>query len=142
MIDSFDLQRFVDAQDPVYQEVLAELRAGRKVTHWMWFIFPQHRDLGRSANAKHYGITSLEEAVAYLRHPVLGLRLKECTVIVLDLTDKTVSDIFPYRDDLKFRSCMTLFTEAEDAGSVFDEAVGKYFFGVADAATTELLRRT
>ncbi len=142
MNDSFDLQRFVDAQDPVYQDVLAELRAGRKVTHWMWFIFPQHRDLGRSAIAKHYGIASLAEAAAYLKHPVLGPRLKECTEIVLGLTGKTESDIFPYPDDLKFRSCMTLFAEVEAEGSVFDETVVKYFSGVADAATMELLHRS
>lgn len=139
MSDLFNLQRFVDAQSPVYADVLDELRAGEKTTHWMWFIFPQLKDLGRSSIAKHYGITSLAEAVAYLEHPVLGKRLLECTELMLASRGKTALDILGTPDDLKFRSCMTLFMAARPDLPIWDAALRKYFGGKADAATMALV---
>ena len=112
MSDSFDLERFVDAQETVFQTVLEELKAGRKRTHWMWFIFPQLSKLGRSSTAKFYGIDSLEEARAYLGHPLLGPRLILCTRTVLESQGRSFSEIFGSPDDLKFRSSMTLFEAA------------------------------
>jgi uncharacterized protein (DUF1810 family) len=112
--DPYDLARFVDAQAPVCARVAAELRAGRKVSHWMWFIFPQRAGLGRSAMSERYAIGSLDEARAYLAHPVLGPRLRECTALVnAALATRSLSEIFGYPDDLKFRSCMELFGNVE-----------------------------
>ena len=112
--DPFQLSRFVHAQDPVYADVLDELRQGRKQTHWMWFIFPQFKGLGHSATAKSFAINSLDEARAYLRHPVLGPRLIECARLVASISNRTVSSIFGYPDDLKFRSSITLFARVSD----------------------------
>ena len=109
MDDPYDLRRFVDAQQAVYETVCRELRQGRKQSHWMWFIFPQIKGLGHSAMAQKFAISSREEAKAYLAHPILGPRLRECSRIVADLEGKSVEDIFGYPDDMKFRSSMTLF---------------------------------
>ena len=139
MPDPFDLERFVEAQDPVYARVLAELRAGRKQSHWMWFVFPQIAGLGRSSMAARFAIASLDEARAYLARPVLGGRLRECTELVLAVEGKSAHDIFGSPDDLKFRSCMTLFSRVAPAGSPFERALARYFGGEPDAATLERL---
>ena len=139
MTDPFNLQRFVDAQAPVYADMLDELRAGKKTTHWMWFIFPQLKELGRSSMARHYGITSLAEALAYLEHPLLGKRLLECTELMLAANGKTALGILGFPDELKFRSCMTLFMAARPDLPVWDAALRKYFGGKGDAATLALL---
>jgi uncharacterized protein (DUF1810 family) len=139
MEDLFDLRRFVDAQDPVYHRVLAELRAGVKQSHWMWFVFPQVAGLGRSATAEFYAIRSLDEAKAYLAHPLLGGRLKECTRAILDVTGKSARQILSTPDDLKFRSSMTLFAHAAPEEALFRDALAKYFDGEEDAMTIELL---
>ena len=139
MTDPFNLQRFVDAQAPVYAGVLDELRAGKKTTHWMWFIFPQLKELGRSPTAKKYGISSLAEAIAYLEHPLLGQRLLECTALMLAARGKSALEILGSPDDLKFRSCMTLFMAARPDLPVWQAALDQYFGGKADAATVGLL---
>ena len=141
MSDPYDLERFVRAQDPVMAEVLRELRDGRKRTHWMWFVFPQLRALGRSPTAQHYGIGSLAEAQAYLAHPVLGPRLIECTELVCAIRGRTTHEIFGSPDDLKFRSSMTLFEAVQPAPSLFSEALDAFFAGDRDAATLERLAR-
>jgi len=141
MSDAYDLQRFVAAQDEVYTTVLGELRAGEKGGHWMWYIFPQIAGLGQSAMAKKYAITSQDEAKAYLGHPVLGPRLRECTEIVLNVDGRSAEQIFHYPDNLKFRSSMTLFSEAAAENSIFHEALGKYFEGRPDQSTLDILRR-
>ena len=141
--DPYDLARYVSAQQPVYAQVYAELAAARKQTHWMWFVFPQLKDLGSSPTATHYGISSLAEARAYLAHPLLGARLRECTALVNGLEGATAEAIFGYPDDLKFRSCMTLFAAAAGepgAGRLFSVALRKYFAGEEDPLTLSLLR--
>lgn len=138
MDDPFNLQRFVDAQAPVYRQVCAELAAGRKTSHWMWFVFPQLRGLGRSATAQHYGIGSTAEARAYWTHAVLGARLKHCTELVLAVEGRSAHEIFGPPDDLKFRSCMTLFAQVTGE-PLFTRAIDRYFGGQADPATLELL---
>ncbi len=125
--DPFDLQRFVDAQNPIYARVCEELRRGRKESHWMWFIFPQMRGLGHSAMAHRYGIGSRAEAEAYLEHPLLGHRLRECTDLVNQIEGKSLEDIFGSPDNLKFRSSMTLFAEASSDNADFNRALKKYF---------------
>jgi len=137
MADRFNLQRFVEAQDPVYERVLAELRRGRKTSHWMWFVFPQISGLGVSGMSRRYSISSLAEARAYFRHPVLGPRLVECAQLVMAVQGKTVYDILGSTDDLKFRSCMTLFSRAAEDPGVFEQALNKYFSGEPDALTLE-----
>jgi uncharacterized protein (DUF1810 family) len=140
--DSYDLERFVRAQEGVYEQACAELRSGRKQTHWMWFIFPQIKGLGSSEMAVHYAVSSIEEAKAYLEHPVLGPRLRECTQIVLEVQGRTAEEIFGYPDDLKFRSSMTLFAQAAEISEedlVFSQALDQYFAGKEDAATIERL---
>lgn len=137
----FDLQRFVEAQDPVYTTVLAELRSGAKRSHWIWFIFPQLRDLGRSPTAKHFGLASLEEARAYWQHPVLGPRLLECTRLVLGVEGKSALEILGPPDDLKFRSCVTLFGRAAPDEPAFARAIDRYFAGGPDRLTLDLLSR-
>jgi uncharacterized protein (DUF1810 family) len=132
------LQRFVLAQDPVYATVLAELRAGSKRTHWMWFIFPQITGLGHSSMAQHYAIASIYEAQAYLEHPVLGPRLRTCTQAVLDLEGRSADQIFGSPDNLKFRSSMTLFAQAASE-PLFAAALAKYFAGKPDEQTLKLL---
>ena len=139
MDDPFDLERFVAAQDRVMPAVREELRAGRKRTHWMWFVFPQLRALGRSGTALHYGIGSLAEARAYLAHPLLGPRLRECTELVCAVQGRTVHDIFGSPDDMKFRSCMTLFAAAHPTATLFTEALRIFFDGEADPVTVDLL---
>jgi uncharacterized protein (DUF1810 family) len=136
---TFDLERFVQAQDPVIDQVRRELRDGRKRSHWMWFVFPQLRGLGHSAMAQRYGIASLDEAAAYLRHPVLGPRLVECSELVNRVEGRSVHDIFGSPDDMKFHSSMTLFAAARDAAPVFQAALDKYFGGAADGSTTARL---
>lgn len=135
MADPHDLQRFVDAQAAVYPRVLAELRAGRKRSHWMWFIFPQVEGLGHSAMAQRYAIASRSEAVAYLRHEVLGPRLRECTALVNAVQGKSITDILGRPDDLKFRSSMTLFAHVTDDNRAFVDAVRIHFAGAHDPAT-------
>jgi uncharacterized protein (DUF1810 family) len=140
--DTFDLQRFVDAQQPVFDNVLAELAAGAKASHWMWFVFPQLRALGRSATARHYGIASLAEARAYLAHALLGARLKSCCEALLRLDGRSAPDIFGTVDTLKLCSCMTLFERAAadvQEQAVFSRVLEKYFGGRPDAATQALL---
>ena len=138
--DAFDLGRFVKAQAPVFDTVLAELHAGRKRSHWMWFIFPQLRALGHSSTAQFYGIGTLEEARAYLAHPVLGSRLETCTQAVLTITGGSLHAIFGSPDDMKFRSSMTLFAiAAADRGVVFRFALDRYCAGRMDERTLELL---
>lgn len=137
--DPFDLERFVEAQHPVYEEACAELDRGRKTTHWMWFIFPQLRGLGESATARHFAISSLEEARAYLRHPRLGPRLRECVQRVQSLEGRTAAQIFGYPDDMKFRSCLTLFALASGKEPLFETTLGKYYGGEYDARTVALL---
>ena len=134
-----DLQRFVDAQDAVYAAVRSELASGLKRSHWMWFVFPQLTPLGRSATARHYGIDSLDEARAYWRHPVLGERLRECARLVLATGGRSAHDIFGSPDDLKLRSCMTLFAEAAPDEPVFREVLERFFDGKRDPRTVALL---
>lgn len=136
--DPYDLQRFVTAQNPVFEEVKAELRSGQKTSHWMWFIFPQLKGLGDSHMATKYGISSRQEAEAYLQHPILGPRLKECTQLVTLLNGPSISEIFEYPDDLKFRSSMTLFASTSD-GQIFKDALQKYFAGEPDRLTIQRL---
>jgi uncharacterized protein (DUF1810 family) len=130
-----DLEKFVTAQAPVYQRVLAELRAARKQTHWMWFMFPQIAGLGRSATAQQYAIASLDSAAAYLAHPLLGARLRECCALVLAVDGRSANDIFGQPDDVKFRSSLTLFARAAPDQAIFTQCLEKYFGGVPDAAT-------
>jgi uncharacterized protein (DUF1810 family) len=138
--DPFDLQRFVSAQDPVFDVVLAELAEGRKRTHWMWFVFPQLRGLGRSSTATFYGIASLDEAIAYLAHPLLGPRLQACVDLVLAQEGRTLHEIFGSPDDAKFCSCMTLFAVASGEGeSIYRSAVRRHCDGQLDDATLRLL---
>ena len=138
--DPFDLQRFVTAQAPVFASALEELKEGRKRTHWMWFLFPQLRGLGSSSMATFYGIGSLEEARAYLAHPLLGPRLVLCTETVLAVKDKSLREIFGAPDDMKFGSSMTLFARAsDDDGVVFRRALDLYCRGRPDDRTLALL---
>ena len=134
-----DLQRFVQAQEARMDDVLAELAAGRKRTHWIWFVFPQLRGLGHSQMAWHFGLQSRDEAAAYLAHPLLGPRLRECVELVLAVDGRSAHDIFGSPDDLKLCSCLTLFREIDGAGGVFGKALDKYFDGQPDAATLQLL---
>lgn len=139
MPESADLSRFVTAQDSVYDAVVAELRAGRKRSHWMWFVFPQIAGLGRSSTAQHYAIASADEARAYVEHPVLGPRLRECTQLVLAVDGASAEVIFGWPDYLKFRSSMTLFARTATDNSVFLAALEKFYDGEEDAKTVELL---
>ena len=138
-MDVFDLNRFVRAQDPVIEAVLHELRAGRKETHWMWFVFPQLSRLGRSPMAQHFGIQNLDEARASLGHAILGPRLEECVEAVLSLSGHTLHEIFGSPDDLKFRSSMTLFATATAHGYLFKQALKRYCGGEMDFVTQKLL---
>jgi uncharacterized protein (DUF1810 family) len=144
MEDPFNLERFLSAQDEVLEQVLGELRAGAKLTHWIWFIFPQLKGLGRSPQSLRFGIGSLEEAVAYLRHPVLGPRLGRCTRLVTLVEGRTINQILGSPDDMKFRSSMTLFAHAAAHAALnatdFNDALKKYFNGEEDSLTVDLLR--
>ena len=137
--DRYNLQRFVDAQASVYERARAELARGRKTSHWMWFIFPQIRGLGRSRTAEKYSIQSLEEARAYLAHPVLGARLRECVRIVNQLEGTSLAEIFGFPDELKFRSSMTLFARAAPGEPVFGKALRKYCGSEPDPLTLDRL---
>ena len=137
--DQFDLQRFVDAQDHGYDAVLGELRGGKKRSHWIWFVFPQLRGLGRSPTAMRYGISSLEEARAYLAHDVLGPRLRECARLVAQIDGRSADQIFGWPDNLKVASSMTLFARATDDDAEFRAVLDKFYNGEDDPATLELL---
>lgn len=139
MDDPFNLQRFVDAQEWVFDDVLDELRAGRKRSHWMWFIFPQIEGLGSSAMAQRFAIASLAEARAYLEHPVLGARLRTCSELVAQVADRSIEDIFGYPDHMKFHSSMSLFAHATPDNAIFISCLQKYFAGKFDLATLERL---
>jgi uncharacterized protein (DUF1810 family) len=140
--DPFDLNRFLQAQDGLYDQALAELNAGRKESHWMWFIFPQIDGLGRSSTARFYAIKSLPEAKAYLNHPLLGPRIIACAEALLKRKGTSAADIFGYPDDLKLRSSMTLFACIADPDSVFARVLGQYFEGQPDQQTIDLLRES
>src|SRR5476651_2648585 len=139
MIGSHKLQHFVDAQASVYAAVLAELEAGKKRSHWMWFIFPQLQGLDRSDMARRYALDGLADARSYLAHPVLGARLFECSTLVRAIPERAIGAIFGTPDDLKFHSCMTLFAQARPGQSIFGDCLQKYFDGRRDAATLALL---
>jgi uncharacterized protein (DUF1810 family) len=139
MNDPYNLQRFVDAQESVYEEVRFELRDGYKRSHWMWFIFPQIKGLGHSPLASKFAISSLQEAEAYLEHPILGPRLRECARLVTLLEGRSIDQIFGSPDNLKFRSSMTLFARATPDNEVFKDALQKYFGGGIDPLTLERL---
>lgn len=137
--DSFELSRFINAQETIYNRVLAELKRGDKQSHWMWYIFPQLDGLAQSTKSKYYAIKSKEEALAYLDHPILGSRLLECANIVHEIEGKTASEIFGYPDDLKLKSSMTLFSVVA-SNSVFLDIINKYFEGEKDIKTLQLLK--
>jgi uncharacterized protein (DUF1810 family) len=139
MADPFDLQRFVEAQERNYDDALAELKAGRKTSHWMWYVFPQIAGLGSSAMAKAYALGSLAEAKAYLAHPLLGSRLRDCVTAVNAVSGRTAHEIFGSPDDLKFRSSLTLFAEAAPEEPLFRQALAAYFGGEADPRTLAAL---
>jgi uncharacterized protein (DUF1810 family) len=139
MNDPYDLKRFLEAQEGMVETVGRELEAGNKRSHWMWFVFPQIRGLGRSLTAQRYAMSGLDEAKAYLEHPVLGGRLREWTEILLKVEGRTAEQIFGYPDYLKFRSSMTLFSRVAEPGSVFARALDKYYGGTPDGKTLDIL---
>jgi len=138
--DPYNLRRFVEAQQPVYERALGELKRGRKTSHWMWFIFPQIAGLGSSATARHFAISSLAEARAYLDHTVLGPRLIECLRLLLALEDRTAEEIFGGIDAMKLRSCLTLFDAARPEEQVFHDALAMYYATVPDEKTLAIIR--
>jgi uncharacterized protein (DUF1810 family) len=137
--DPYGLSRFVEAQESSYHQALAEIRSGQKQSHWMWYVFPQFEGLGYSPTARRYAIKSLAETRAYLNHPVLGPRLLESSEAVLSVEGRSALDIFGFPDDLKLRSCATLFAQVAPPGSVFDRLLDKYFGGQRDEKTLQLL---
>jgi uncharacterized protein (DUF1810 family) len=137
VVDPYDLERFIEAQNPVYERVCKELRNGRKEGHWMWFIFPQLRGLGSSQTAIVFGISSREEAEAYLKHSVLGPRLRECSLLVNVLEGRSIEQIFGYPDVLKFKSSMSLFACVTSDNQIFKDSLQKYFGGELDRLTLE-----
>jgi len=137
--DPYDLRRFVQAQEHVYERALAEIRGGSKRTHWMWYIFPQIDGLGSSPTAKRYAIKSAEEAKAYLDHPILGPRLLECAEAVVRIEGRTAEEVFGSPDDLKLRSCATLFACVMQQRSIFDRLIEKFYEGKRDRRTQQLL---
>jgi uncharacterized protein (DUF1810 family) len=137
--DPYDLERFIDAQDGVYEQALSELRRGRKTGHWMWFVFPQIEGLGHSPMAQQYAISGLDEARAYLAHPALGPRLVECARVVASTTGRSAHEIFGSPDDLKLRSSMTLFARAASDTPEFQQVLDRYFDGKLDERTLERL---
>lgn len=139
MPDPYNLKRFVDAQNPVFEQVCSELRKGRKQTHWMWFVFPQLRGLGHSLTAQKFGISSRAEAEAYTRHPILGGRLRLCTELVNAIEGSSIEQIFGYPDDLKFRSSVTLFAKTASDSEPYVSALEKYFGGEPDPLTLQRL---
>jgi len=138
-LDPFNLQRFLQAQDPVFDRVQDELNKGHKRSHWMWFIFPQFAGLGGSEMSRRFAIRSREEALAYLEHPLLGARLRTCTQEVLNIRERSVAGIFGHPDDLKFHSSMTLFAQVDAADSLFQQALNQYFHGILDDWTLSLM---
>ncbi|TPG78474.1 DUF1810 domain-containing protein [Pseudomonas arsenicoxydans] len=138
-LDAFNLPRFVQAQDPVFEWVQEELNAGKKRRHWMWFIFPQFAGLGGSEMSRYFAIRSEKEAVAYLEHPLLGPRLCTCTQLVLNVKQRSITEIFGHPDDLKFHSSMTLFAQVAPDKSLFHRALEQYFHGIPDDWTLSLL---
>ena len=139
MADPYDLQRFVRAQEHDYEEALSEIRSGRKRSHWMWYIFPQFDGLGVSPTSKRYAVKSVVEARAFLAHPLLGRRLRECAAAAVRIEGLSAADIFGSPDDMKLRSCATLFASVSPAGSVFHRIIDKYFHGEPDADTVRLM---
>ena len=139
--DPFNLRRFISAQDGTYEKALGEIKSGRKRSHWIWFIFPQFAGLGTSSTNRHYSIKSLEEARQYLAHPLLGRRLIECSEAVLAIEGRSISEIFETPDDLKLRSSMTLFANVAKPGSIFSLVLEKYFLGLPDSRTLQLIDR-
>lgn len=139
MHTQFDLERFVEAQNPVYARVVDELRAGRKRSHWMWFVFPQVAGLGSSAMAEKYAIASMDEAAAYLAHPLLGKRVRECAALVLAHAGQDIAGIFGNPDERKFHSSMTLFSEVAPDEAVFQDCINEFFDGLSDEATLDRL---
>ena len=137
--DPYDLNRFVQAQQHDYAQALAEIRSGRKRSHWIWYIFPQFEGLGQSSMSRRYSIKSVAEAEAYLRHPLLGPRLIECCEGVLGVEGRSAHEIFGYPDDVKLKSCATLFARVSPAGSVFDRLLDKYFQGARDDKPLRLM---
>ncbi len=137
--DHYDLDRFVRAQDGIYEAALAEVASGRKRSHWMWFIFPQFAGLGSSPTSEHFAIRSEDEARAYLGHSILGPRLRQCAEALLSVSGRTASQIFGYPDDVKLRSSMTLFASVSAPGSVFHQVLDRYFDGDPDGRTLDLL---
>ena len=137
--DPHDLDRFVQAQEGDYERALSEVRAGRKRSHWMWYVFPQFEGLGFSSMSQTYSIKSVAEAEAYLRHPILGPRLTECCEAALGIAGRSATDIFGSPDDMKLRSCVTLFARVSPPGSVFERVLAGYFGGVPDERTLQLL---
>lgn len=138
-----DLIRFLEAQNQMYVKALSEIKKGRKQSHWMWFIFPQLQGLGSSENARYFGIYGIDEAIRYLKHPVLGKHLLEISQALLTVNGKTASDIFGSPDDMKLHSSMTLFAiAAGDSGSIFEEVLDKYYAGQPDPLTVSLLKKT
>jgi len=140
--DPYDLNRFVQAQEGVYDRALAELRRGQKRTHWMWYVFPQFDGLGYSSMSTRYAIKSIGEAEAYLSHPMLGPRLQACAEAVLSVEGRSARDILGSPDDMKLKSCATLFTQVSPPSSVFERVLEKYYQGEQDSKTLELLRKT
>jgi len=141
MEDPHNLQRFVAAQEQDYDQALAEIRSGRKRSHWMWYVFPQFAGLGMSATSQHYAIQSVAEAEAYLAHPVLGPRLVECAEAVLAIEGRSALEILGSPDDMKLRSCATLFAHVSPGGSAFHRVLDQYFHGEPDARTLSLIRK-
>jgi uncharacterized protein (DUF1810 family) len=142
MTDPFDLHRFVTAQAMNYSDALAELRSGRKLSHWMWYVFPQYAGLGHSPMSERYAIRSEEEARAYLAHPILGKRLVECAEAMLSIENRSALEILGSPDDLKLRSCATLFAHVSPPGSVFQRILDHYYSSEPDSATLDRLKRT
>jgi uncharacterized protein (DUF1810 family) len=140
MKDTFNLRRFTDAQDRVFEHVVQELTEGQKRGHWMWYIFPQIQGLGHSPTAQRFAISSREEAVAYLEHPILGTRLRQCTQLVNSIEGRSIKQIFYHPDHLKFRSSMTLFMASTTDNEIFKEALDKYFVGKPDNLTLDILK--
>ena len=138
-METGDLNRFVTAQENQYEIALSEIKKGKKRSHWMWYIFPQLAGLGRSGTSRIYGIKNLEEAISYLQHPLLGKRLEEISISLLQLPGNNANTIFGSPDDMKLRSCMTLFSEVPDTSPVFENVLRKYFNGIKDSLTLELL---
>lgn len=141
MTNTNELIRFLEAQNQVYLKALSEIKEGKKNTHWMWYVFPQIKGLGSSETAKYYGVKDMDEATAYLQHPILGKHLIEIAEAVLNLNGKTATQIFGTTDDMKLRSCMTLFANVKNTNPIFQKVLIKYFNGIPDELTLQLANR-